>query len=130
MSGHDDGGTTAHGDPDGALELYLQLLNARLDPDRFTAVIRAAQDTCRLLADGHPALLSTPGEALPDAVLHGEYLSLLAVMITGRLDHRVVQRPLPDGRMGFAVLCCDDPPPSLTPPEGVGSEYHSRRRAG
>ncbi|MFF5447068.1 hypothetical protein [Streptomyces sp. NPDC012888] len=96
-----------------------------MDPDRFTTVIRAAQDTCRLLADGHPTLLNMPCEGAPDAGLHGEYLSLLAVMITGRLDHRVVQRPLPDGRMGLAVICCDDPPPSPTLQERLGSESRS-----
>lgn len=83
---------------------YLEVLRARLTGERFEVLIRAVQTTCALLADGREAVLEVPGDAdlVPD--LHCEYLSLMAVMITGHLDHRLVELAAPDGGKGWAVV--------------------------
>ncbi|WP_329201785.1 MULTISPECIES: hypothetical protein [unclassified Streptomyces] len=79
------------------LGIYLEMARARLAPPRFEAVIRAAQATCALLAEGHEALVAAPeGESFTKD-LQCEYLGLLAVMITGSLDHRVIAVPGPAG---------------------------------
>ncbi|MFF5705694.1 hypothetical protein ACFY7H_24905 [Streptomyces sp. NPDC012794] len=86
------------------LDLYLQMARARLSPARFEAVVRAVQDTCGLLAQGHQALVAMPGEEGFSPEMQREYLALLAVMITGSLDHRVVELPGPDDVPALAVF--------------------------
>ncbi|MGW0365873.1 hypothetical protein [Streptomyces sp. NPDC002990] len=100
------------------LDAYLEGLRARIGARRFVAVVRAADATCVLLADGHPAVLAGPDgedgrdDAGFDTDLQREYLTLLAVLITGRTDHRVVRLPGLDGLSGWAVVeaeAADDP---------------------
>ncbi|THA47093.1 hypothetical protein [Streptomyces sp. A1136] len=88
------------------LGTYLEGLRARIGARGFEAVIRAADATCVLLADGHPAVLAGPdGEADGfGSDLQREYLALLAVLITGRSDHRLVRLPCVDGLPGWAVV--------------------------
>ncbi|MEV6582698.1 hypothetical protein AB0M92_31565 [Streptomyces sp. NPDC051582] len=83
---------------------YLEVLRARLTGERFEALIRAVQTTCALLADGREAVLEVPGDADLAPDLQCEYLSLMAVMITGHLDHRLVELAAPDGGKGWAVV--------------------------
>ncbi|MFJ3908703.1 hypothetical protein [Streptomyces vinaceus] len=83
---------------------YLEVLRARLTGERFEVLIRAVQTTCALLADGREAVLEVPGDADLAPDLHCEYLSLMAVMITGHLDHRLVELAAPDGGKGWAVV--------------------------
>ncbi|MFE2145501.1 hypothetical protein ACFXA3_27835 [Streptomyces sp. NPDC059456] len=96
-------------DPDDGQEAdvlghYLEVLRARLSGERFELLIRAVQTTCALLAEGREAVLEVPGgpDLAPD--LQREYLSLMAVMITGHLDHRLVELAAPDGGTGWAVV--------------------------
>ncbi|MEU9304551.1 hypothetical protein [Streptomyces sp. NPDC048269] len=88
---------------------YLEALRARLNGERFEALIRAVQVTCALLGDGHQPVLEVPGEGELAPDLQREYLSLMAVMITGHLDHRLVELAAPDGARGWAVVENDHP---------------------
>lgn len=95
-------------DPDDGQEAdvlgpYLEVLRAP-ERERFEVLIRAVQTTCALLADGREAVLEVPGDAALAPDLQREYLSLMAVMITGHLDHRVVELAAPDGGTGWAVV--------------------------
>ncbi|MFF1339448.1 hypothetical protein ACFVYT_16315 [Streptomyces sp. NPDC058290] len=92
------------GQEDDVLGPYLEVLRARLNGERFEVLIRAVQATCALLADGREAVLEVPGDADLAPDLQREYLSLMAVMITGHLDHRLVELAAPDGGKGWAVV--------------------------
>ncbi|MFE1790967.1 hypothetical protein ACFW7J_21695 [Streptomyces sp. NPDC059525] len=94
-------GKTGDGD---LLDGYLQEALTRLGSDRFEGVVRAADATCTLLADGHPAVLAGPSGEAFDSGLQWEYLALLVMLITGRTDHRLVRLPAPDGTCGWAIL--------------------------
>ncbi|MCX4545509.1 hypothetical protein [Streptomyces sp. NBC_01565] len=83
---------------------YLEVLRARLSGERFEVLIRAVQTTCALLADGQEAVLKVPADSELAPELQREYLSLMAVMITGHLDHRLVEIAAPDGGKGWAVV--------------------------
>ncbi|MFB7462445.1 hypothetical protein ACFCZ1_02865 [Streptomyces sp. NPDC056224] len=106
------------------LGAYLEVLRARLNGERFEALIRAVQITCALLGDGHQPVLEVPGEddLAPD--LQREYLSLMAVMITGHLDHRLVELSAPDGARGWAVV--ENPPAVAENPRAVVENPRSR----
>ncbi|MFF3213062.1 hypothetical protein ACFYYB_20610 [Streptomyces sp. NPDC002886] len=106
------GGTEAQVDPGGSgdgreadvLGSHLEFLRARLGGERFEALVRAVQTTCTLLAEERQVLLGGPQEDELTPDLRGEYLSLMAVMITGHLDHHVVEFRTFDGDKGWAVV--------------------------
>ncbi|AXE24287.1 hypothetical protein C0216_13210 [Streptomyces globosus] len=112
--------------PEGdVLGSYLEDLRDRLGGARFEALIRAVQATCALLGDGPRPVLEVPGGGLPPD-LRREYVALLAVMITGRADHRLVELPSADGDTGWAVVdatAADAPAPGRlhvrAQPDGV-----------
>ncbi|MEV6572475.1 hypothetical protein [Streptomyces sp. NPDC051577] len=83
---------------------YLEVLRARLDGERFESLITAVRITCALLEDDHRTAWDVPAERHLPADLQREYLSLMAVMITGHLDHRLVEFAAPDGSKGWAVV--------------------------
>lgn len=103
------GGQAEPGEPgDGSeadvLGSYLECLRVRLGGERFETLVRAVQTTCALLAEEHQVLLGGPREGELTADLRGDYLSLLAVMITGHLDHHLVELETSDGGKGWAVV--------------------------
>ncbi|MFD9726626.1 hypothetical protein [Streptomyces sp. NPDC059072] len=99
-----DPGGSGGGEEADVLGSHLELLRTRLSGEQFEALVRAVQTTCTLLAEEQQVLLggSQEGELTPD--LRGEYLSLMAVMITGHLDHRLVEFTTFDGGKGWAVV--------------------------
>lgn len=99
-----DPGGPGSGQEADALGSHLEFLRSRLSGEQFEALVRAVQTTCTLLAEEQPVLLGGPqdGELTPD--LRGEYLSLMAVMITGHLDHHLVEFRTFDGGKGWAVV--------------------------
>ncbi|MEV7833334.1 hypothetical protein AB0P12_22345 [Streptomyces subrutilus] len=83
---------------------YLELLRARLTGERFELLIRAVETTCTLLGDGPGPVLEVPADSRLAPALQREYLSLIVVMITGHLDHHLVEVLSPDGDRGWAVV--------------------------
>ncbi|MFF5706566.1 hypothetical protein ACFY7H_29370 [Streptomyces sp. NPDC012794] len=118
MIERDAGGREEAGGAD-VLDLYLEMARARLSPPRFEAVVRAVQETCGLLAQGHQALVVMPGDEGFSPDLQREYLALLAVMITGSLDHQVVELPGPDGVPALAVVRTTNAPGQQVAGQGV-----------
>ncbi|MFF4321202.1 hypothetical protein [Streptomyces sp. NPDC001568] len=88
-----------HGDDTDVLGEYLRAALARLGSADFETVIRAADATCQLLADAQPALPAGPDGAVRGSHLQREYLSLLAVLITGRADTTSWCCPPPTGHL-------------------------------
>ncbi|GLV82127.1 hypothetical protein Slala03_18160 [Streptomyces lavendulae subsp. lavendulae] len=86
------------------LGTYLEDVRDRLDGERFEVLVRAVRTTCALLEEGDRSVLEVPGDhgLAPD--LQREYLSLMAVMITGHLDHHLIEVAAPDGGKGWAVV--------------------------
>ncbi|WP_327308454.1 hypothetical protein OG730_37460 [Streptomyces sp. NBC_01298] len=99
----DAGGPGDDQDAD-VLGSHLEFLRTRLGGERFEALVRAVQTTCTLLAEEQQVLLGGPQEGSLTPDLRGEYLSLMAVMITGHLDHHLVEFRTFDGDKGWAVV--------------------------
>lgn len=99
----DPGGSRGDQDAD-VLGSHLEFLRTRLGGEQFEALVRAVQTTCTLLAEEQQVLLGGPQEGTLTPDLRGEYLSLMAVMITGHLDHRLVEFKTFDGGKGWAVV--------------------------
>ncbi|MFF8265580.1 hypothetical protein [Streptomyces virginiae] len=92
------------GDEFDVLGVYLETLRAQMSSQQFRSLVRVVQATCGLLSEGRSAPLAVPGDGLLSGDLRREYLTVLAVMITGRMDHRLVEVPGPDGKSGWVVL--------------------------
>ncbi|MEU3724926.1 hypothetical protein [Streptomyces sp. NPDC031705] len=86
------------------LDTYLQALASRCGRAEFEAVIAAVRDTCGMLSDGHPAVFAGPDGGSFPPNLQREYLALLAVLMTGRTDLKIIKVPSPDGQPGWAVV--------------------------
>ncbi|MEU3317271.1 hypothetical protein ABZ743_31975 [Streptomyces sp. NPDC006662] len=85
------------------MDVYLTTLAGRCGPAAFEAVIAAVRDTCAMLSEGHPAVLSGPEGTVFGPVLQREYLALMAVLMTGRTDLEVIAVPTDEGE-GWAVV--------------------------
>ncbi|MFB6521216.1 hypothetical protein [Streptomyces sp. NPDC056401] len=83
---------------------HLEFLRTRLGGEQFEALVRAVQSACALLAEEQQVLLGGPQEDELTPDLRGEYLSLMAVMITGHLDHHLVEFRTFEGGTGWAVV--------------------------
>ncbi|MBT2470683.1 hypothetical protein J7E97_23135 [Streptomyces sp. ISL-66] len=116
-------------EPD-VLGSYLEFLRTRLGGERFEALVRAVQTACALLAEEHQVLLEVPGEGELTPDLRGEYLSLMAVMITGHLDHHLVELETPGGGKGWAVVengrVRQQPPPAPQSTSPLGWDAEGR----
>ncbi|MCY0928860.1 hypothetical protein OTB20_22140 [Streptomyces sp. H27-H1] len=99
-----DPGEAGEGQEADVLGSYLEFSRIRLGAERFETLVRAVQTTCALLAEGHQVLLGEPAEDGLTGGLRGDYLSLMAVMITGHLDHHLVELETSYGGKGWAVV--------------------------
>ncbi|MFD7096434.1 hypothetical protein [Streptomyces xanthophaeus] len=86
------------------LGVYLETLRAQMAPRRFRTLVAAVQMTCGLLSDGPATPVTVSGDCFLPSDLRREYVSVLAVMITGRMDHSLVEVPVAGGPPGWAVL--------------------------
>ncbi|MCX5127037.1 hypothetical protein [Streptomyces sp. NBC_00347] len=99
-----DPGGSRDGQEADALGFHLEFLRTRLGEEQFETLVRAVQTACTLLAEEQQVLLGGPQEDTLTPDLWGEYLSLMAVMITGHLDHHLVEFRTFDGGKGWAVV--------------------------
>jgi hypothetical protein len=102
------------GSDDGRIDnvsLYMETLKARMDPEQYDVLAKAVHETAHLIAEGHQAGPVGDASQFTDEVQR-EYATVLAILLTGRMDHRLVEMPGPDGSPGFAIVeasAADDP---------------------
>ncbi|GGQ26999.1 hypothetical protein GCM10010266_57810 [Streptomyces griseomycini] len=85
------------------VSLYMEILRARMDPGQYDVLARAVRETAHLIAEGHQAGPVGERSAFTPE-MRREYATVLAILLTGRMDHQVVEMPGPDGRPGFAIV--------------------------
>ncbi|MEU0008221.1 hypothetical protein ABZ079_29160 [Streptomyces sp. NPDC006314] len=89
------------------VSLYMETLKARMDPEQYDVLAKAVHEAAQLIAEGHQAGPVGDASQFTDEVQR-EY----ATVLTGRMDHRLVEMPGPDGSLGFAIVeasAADDP---------------------
>jgi len=96
-----------------AVSLYMEALKARMDPEQYECLARLVHETAHLLAEGREGLFGDEDEQADlTPEMQREVATVLAMMITGGADHRVVEMPGPDDGTGFAIVAAsaaDDP---------------------
>jgi hypothetical protein len=93
------------------VSLYMEALKARMNPEHYDVLAKAVHETAHLIAEGHQAGPVDDASQFTDEVQR-EYATVLAILLTGRMDHRLVEMPGPDGSPGFAIVeasTADDP---------------------
>lgn len=93
------------------VSLYMETLKARMIPEQYDVLAKAVHETAHLIVEGHRV---GPVGDLSDFTpeVQREYATVLAILLTGRMDHRLVEMPSHGGSPGFAIVeasVADDP---------------------
>ncbi|MFD5065642.1 hypothetical protein [Streptomyces sp. NPDC058394] len=84
--------------------LYLESVKARMPAEEFETLRQAVHEMVHLIADGREGFLETGDRENFTDTIQKEFLTVMAIVMTGRMDHQVVDIPGPDGSPGYAVV--------------------------
>lgn len=93
------------------VEVYLESLKARMAPEEYEALTSALHQFWHAMEDGRQATFDMSETGFSEGV-RKELMLVMAIIGTGRTDHRVVDLPGPDGSSGWVVVSeaiADDP---------------------
>ncbi|MFD4863169.1 hypothetical protein [Streptomyces atratus] len=92
--------------------LYMETLQARMDPDQYGALAQALHEAFHLLAQGREGTISSDDDSSFTPEMNRESATVLTILLTGKMDQRVVEVPGSDGHSGFVLMDpeeADDP---------------------
>lgn len=116
MDDMQEGGGWQDGDRAAMVGLYLETLRLRMDPDQFAALASAFHEFWHMVEAGERerSFNTDDDPAFTDDV-RKELMIVMAILNTGRMDHKVVDAPGRDGSPGWAVVTADvaDDPEAL-----------------
>lgn len=84
--------------------LYLESVKARMPAEEFETLQQAVHEMAHLLADGREGILDAGDRENFTDDVQKEFLTVTAIVMTGRMDHQVVDMPSPDGSPGYAIV--------------------------
>ncbi|MEU0163823.1 hypothetical protein ABZ154_34895 [Streptomyces sp. NPDC006261] len=85
--------------------LYMETLQARMDPNQYGALAQALHEAFHLLAQGREGTIGSEddtAEFTPE--MHREFATILTMLLTGKIDQQVVEVPSSDGHSGFVLM--------------------------
>ncbi|MFF1267166.1 hypothetical protein ACFVZE_15155 [Streptomyces anulatus] len=92
--------------------LYMETLQARMDPGQYRALAQALHEAFHLLAQGREGTIGEDDSAEFTPEMHREFATVLTMLLTGKMDQQVVDVPGSDGHSGFVLMDpeeADDP---------------------
>ncbi|MBM7054109.1 hypothetical protein JS521_09575 [Streptomyces sp. RHZ10] len=93
--------------------LYMETLQARMDPDQYRALAHALHEAFHLLAQGREGTIGSEDDSMEfTPEMHREFATVLTMLLTGKMDQQVVDVPGSDGHSGFVLMDpeeADDP---------------------
>ncbi|MET9107389.1 hypothetical protein [Streptomyces zhihengii] len=84
------------------VELYLESVKARIRPASYEALLRAVHEMAPRFAAGQFGLIHAGTGFGPQ--VQREFLAVMAIMTTGRMDHHVIDMPGPGSTTAYAVV--------------------------
>ncbi|MFE4924740.1 replication-relaxation family protein [Streptomyces sp. NPDC056661] len=84
--------------------LYLESVKGRMPAEEFETLHQAVHEMVHLIADGREGFLETGDRENFTDNIQREFLTVMAIVMTGRMDHQVVDMPGRDGSPGYAVV--------------------------
>ncbi|MCT6782263.1 hypothetical protein LXH09_37205 [Streptomyces sp. CS7] len=86
--------------------LYMETLRARMDAEQFAALAGAVHQAAHLLAQGREGSIgSDEDSSLFTPEMHRELATVLAILVSGEMEHAIVELPGDGG--SFAVMDAD-----------------------
>ncbi|MEU2578663.1 hypothetical protein ACIP3B_35825 [Streptomyces anulatus] len=93
--------------------LYMETLQARMDPGQYRALAQALHEAFHLLAQGREGTIGSEDDSTEfTPEMHREFATVLTMLLTGKMDQQVVDVPGSDGHSGFVLMDpeeADDP---------------------
>lgn len=92
--------------------LYMETLQARMDPDQYRALAQALHEAFHLLAEGREGTIGSEDDSPFTPEMNREFTTVLTILLTGKMDQQVVEVPGSDGHSGFLLMDpeeADDP---------------------
>ncbi|MFD8251314.1 hypothetical protein [Streptomyces werraensis] len=84
--------------------LYMETLQARMDPAQYEALAQAVHEAFCLLAQGREGIISGEDGLSFTPEMHREFATVVTMMLTGKMDQQVVELSGPDGHSGFVLM--------------------------
>lgn len=93
--------------------LYMETLQARMDPDQYQALAHAVNEVIQFLVQGREGTIGSEGDAPFTPELNREFATVVNILITGKMDQQIVDVPSSDGRSTGLIFMdpgeADDP---------------------
>ncbi|MEU1535929.1 hypothetical protein [Streptomyces fagopyri] len=78
--------------------LYMETLQARMDPDQYEALAHALQEAIEFLMQGREGIIGSEDGTPFTPELNREFATVLNILLTGKMDQQLVDVPSSDGR--------------------------------
>ncbi|MER6442949.1 hypothetical protein ABT275_42625 [Streptomyces sp. NPDC001185] len=78
--------------------LYMETLQARMDPDQYQALAHAVNEVIQFLVQGREGTIGSEGDAPFTPELNREFATVVNILLTGKMDQQIVDVPSSDGR--------------------------------
>ncbi|MFF2385692.1 hypothetical protein [Streptomyces sp. NPDC058108] len=110
----DEDAVPGEGDGRGAkAALYMETLQARMDPAQYEALSQAVHEAIQFLMQGREGIIGSEGDAPFTPELNRELATVVNILLTGKMDQQIVDVPASDGRSTGLIFMdpdeADDP---------------------
>ncbi|MER5363418.1 hypothetical protein [Streptomyces sp. NPDC002785] len=109
---NDEGAAPGEDSRAAKVALYMETLQARMDPDQYGALARALHEAFHLLAQGREGTIDSEDDSTFTLEMNREFATVLTMLLTGKMDQQIVEVPGSDGHSGFVLMDpeeADDP---------------------
>ncbi|MEU3550614.1 MULTISPECIES: hypothetical protein [Streptomyces] len=108
----DEDAVPAGDDRAAKVALYMETLQARMDPAQYEALAQTVHETFRLLLEGREGIISGKDSHSFTPEMNREFATVVSMMLTGKMDQQVIEVPGTNGNYGFILMDpeeADDP---------------------
>lgn len=86
---------------------YLESVKAWMDPEQFATLEKAVHELTHMLSQGQQGTFEAGDRNSFTPEVHREFLKIMAILTTGRMNQYIVQLPGPDGSIGYTAVTAD-----------------------
>jgi hypothetical protein len=88
--------------------LYMETLRARMDPEQYEPLAQRLHDAFHLLAQGREGTISSDDDSVFTPEMNREFTVVLNILLTGKMDQRVVEISQDNGDSVFVLMDPED----------------------
>jgi hypothetical protein len=94
------------------MALYMDTLQARMEPDQYGALAHALHEAFHLLAQGREGAIGSEDGSKFTPEMNREFATVLSILLSGKMGQQIVEVPGSDGYSSFVLMDpeeADDP---------------------